>query len=133
MYTRNFYPEKTQEISIPENYDGTALARSETVSEENTYDTEQEALKNEQSTAEPDYESVGNIFESKKGDENRFLSGIFSRLPIKNLAGFFKGNGSGCFKLGTEELIIIGIALFLLFSKGGDKECAVMLLLLLFF
>lgn len=36
------------------------------------------------------------------------------------------------FKIGTEELLIGAVALFLLFSKNGDKECAIMLLLTLF-
>jgi hypothetical protein len=33
---------------------------------------------------------------------------------------------------GTEEILILGIAAFLLFSKGGDKECAIILLLSIF-
>ena len=36
------------------------------------------------------------------------------------------------FKLGTEELLIIALALFLFLSKDGDKECAIILFLLLF-
>ena len=35
-------------------------------------------------------------------------------------------------KIGTEELLLAGIALFLLFSKNGDKECAIILLLSIF-
>ena len=35
-------------------------------------------------------------------------------------------------KIGTEELLIIAVAGFLLFSKNGDKECALILLFLLF-
>lgn len=33
---------------------------------------------------------------------------------------------------GTEELLLIGLALFLFFSAEGDRECALILLLLLF-
>ena len=43
-------------------------------------------------------------------------------FDIKGLSIFKKG-------FGTEEILIIGIAAFLLFSKGGDKECAIILLL----
>ena len=32
----------------------------------------------------------------------------------------------------TEDILIIATAAFLFFSKGGDKECAIMLLLLIF-
>ena len=35
-------------------------------------------------------------------------------------------------KIGTEELLIIAVAAFLLFSKDGDRECAMILLFLLF-
>ena len=35
-------------------------------------------------------------------------------------------------KIGTEEILIIGLAIFLFLSRDGDKECAVLLLLLLF-
>ena len=34
--------------------------------------------------------------------------------------------------IGTEEILIIATAAFLFFSKGGDRECALILLLLLF-
>ena len=44
---------------------------------------------------------------------------------LKNLSVFKNG-------FGTEELLIIGIAAFLFFSKDGDKECAIILLLTLF-
>lgn len=33
---------------------------------------------------------------------------------------------------GTEDLLILAIALILFFSKNGDKECAILVLLLLF-
>ena len=55
------------------------------------------------------------------------------------LSGLFGGPGALLrplgikdLKIGTEELMIAAVALFLLFSKNGDKECAIMLLLTLF-
>ena len=54
------------------------------------------------------------------------LNSLFGRgFDFKNLSIFKKG-------FGTEEILILGIAAFLLFSKGGDKECAIILLLSLF-
>ena len=35
-------------------------------------------------------------------------------------------------RIGSEEILIIAAAAFLFLSKNGDRECAVMLLLLLF-
>ena len=32
-----------------------------------------------------------------------------------------------------EDILLIGVALFLFFSKDGDKECAILLIALLFF
>ena len=51
-----------------------------------------------------------------------FHSLLGKGFDIKGLSIFKKG-------FGTEEILIIGIAAFLLFSKGGDKECAIILLL----
>lgn len=56
------------------------------------------------------------------------------------LSGIFRGGLDGILKipllkglnLGIEEILIGATALFLLTSKNGDKECAIMLLLLLF-
>ena len=62
--------------------------------------------------------------------EEKETSSVFHSLltkpfDFKSLPIFKKG-------FGTEEILIIGIAAFLLFSKGGDKECAIILLLSLF-
>lgn len=46
-------------------------------------------------------------------------------FDFKKLSFFKKG-------FGTEEILILGIAAFLLFSKDGDKESAIILLLSLF-
>ena len=81
----------------------------------------------------------GNLFSEEKeisvhneaecGDREphaSFLHSIFQKgFDIRSLSVFKKG-------FGTEEILIIGIAAFLLFSKGGDKECAIILLLSLF-
>ena len=57
---------------------------------------------------------------------------LLARLMPRGIGGILPPSLFGGLKLGTEELLIGAIALFLLFSKSGDKECAIMLLLLLF-
>ena len=61
-----------------------------------------------------------------------FLSSVMDKLPIKS---FFSGMDFGklsFLRIGTEEILIIGLAIFLFLSRDGDKECAILLLLLLF-
>lgn len=55
------------------------------------------------------------------------LGGLFGSLGSLSLPLSLKD-----IHIGTEELLIAGVALFLLFSKNGDKECAIMLLSSLF-
>ena len=120
MYSRSYYPEPQERLPIPENYDGTAFQEREN-------DDEPYAEKAEEST------------QTFAGGRDQGTGGIlssFARLPI--LSGLFVNGcteGGGSFlppKIGTEEILIIATAAFLLFSKSGDKECAVILLLLLF-
>ena len=78
----------------------------------------------------------GNLFSEEKdeaihnenegGSEVSVFKSLFGKaFDLKNFSPFKKG-------FGTEEILILGIAAFLLFSKGGDKECAIILLLSLF-
>ena len=53
--------------------------------------------------------------------------GVFSRLLG---ADIFRGIGFP--KIGTEEILLIAAAIFLFFSADGDKECAILLLILVF-
>ena len=64
---------------------------------------------------------------------DRAVGGAVGWLPGLGgaLSGLF-GKGAHRLEIGTEELLLIGVALFLLFSKSGDKECAVIFLLSLF-
>ncbi|MBO7303724.1 MAG: hypothetical protein J6V09_00680 [Clostridia bacterium] len=109
MYTRTYFPED-EKINIPERYNG------------NAFDTQTQ----EDAAAEKTEEVI-----ARKSDEDGGIFGLLTRLG----GGLFpevKKIGKD-FHIGREELIIIGIALFLLFSSGGDKECAIMLLILLIF
>ena len=108
MYTRDFSYENEGGINIPEKYSGTAF--------------ENEARYEEVHKGGESSEPVGNMLSS------------FSKLIPKKLfsTDVFKSIKGGFESFGTEELLIIAIALFLLFSKDGDRECAIMLLLVLF-
>lgn len=129
MYSRSYYPEG-EEIKIPENYDGNAFREKEIKEEEKpsveSRENAEEILRAPWDVPEKTEEVMGRANTEKRG-----FGGIFDKLPINSLTGvlpFFKG---GKFSLGHEEILILAIAAFLLFSHGGDKECAIMLLLLL--
>ncbi len=110
MYTRSFYREEG-DFSVPENYDGVALA-----------ETVKDTVEEKPSEATSEVMSHGD----KRGD-----GGIFSFLksPLSHIKDIPFLNS---FEIGFEEILIIGIALLLLFNSDGDKECAIMLLILLF-
>ena len=114
MYSRNYYPDSPDRINLPENYDGNAFSQ-----EENSNFTE-EAV--EASTYE------------KEGDGESILAGV-GKMPL--FSGLFGkggliGGNLALPKIGTEEIRILATAAFLFFSKNGDRECALILLLLLF-
>ncbi len=139
MYTRSYHSEE-EKIKVPENYDGNAL-REETRSEEIPLSLPISASISE--TKISPREDIPELEEKKecegcprepKKEEDAVKVGIFERLSqnsffSKRFGGLFKLDS---FKLGSEEILIAAVALFLLFSKDGDLECAIMLLLLLF-
>ena len=116
MYTRSFYGEDSTQINIPDNYNGTALREG----------NDNEFTQGEQ--FQPEEKNEPTMSEAKRDDG--FL-GIFKNLPFGRL---FEGNGifRKNMKIGTEELILIGVAALLFFGKNGDKDCALWLFLLLF-
>lgn len=130
MYTRN-YIDDGGGMNIPQNYDGIA------------FDTDIPDTKNtiaasmgEKKISPPDMKAE--VPESAPTSANAEGSGIFGgflqKLGLKNILPSSIGSlfQLDQFKLGKEEILLIGIALFLLFSKEGDKECAIILLFLLF-
>lgn len=129
MYTRSYFTED-KKVDIPENYDGNAFREaSETASDGiGIYDSSPLTDKeNEDSKKSTETFGKGTFFP------------FFDKLPIK---GLFKAlpfsrfkDGEECntpFRFGTEEILICIAALYMFFSKDGDKECAIMLALLLF-
>lgn len=122
MYTRNFFPEQSTDINIPENYDGVALreAPEDDFSEEEIHNA-------------PESVSASSRVKIQNETEESGIAGWLKKLPFKIPFLDTKGLSSGIFSsFGTEELLIIGIALFLIFSGTHDVECAIMILLLLF-
>lgn len=119
MYTRNYSPQEDK-ITVPENYVG------------NAFDTgDREIHKSEPTQEGANFTPQETDSEAVMKRTNSFDS-IFRKLPFSNFFSgfdFLKGSFDG---FGTEEILIIGVALFLLFGKNGDRECAVILLLLLF-
>lgn len=121
MYSRSYYPESTDRPTPPENYDGTAFMErdgGEILNEETV-----EASVGE-SKEIPAHKSIGSSGLFSGGIP--LLSGLFDK------GGLLGGLGLKIPSIGTEEILIIATAAFLLFSKNGDRECALILLLLLF-
>lgn len=141
MYSRGYYSDTDEKINLPDSYDGVAF------SELKATDTNTPTSNAEGAHEEPEAGGIGgkNPWEDtgqKKEAEVMARpggGGIFSGLGS---SPFFKGlfgggsllgiDGLKMPKIGTEELLIIATALFLLFSHEGDKECGIILLLLLF-
>ena len=107
MYSRSFYGEGEEKTLLPENYDGTAFQSSQ---------PSDNAAAECQAPAEAVSET--GLF---KGGSFPILSGLFGGLPNIKMP-----------KIGTEEIIILTVAALLFFNKDGDKECAILLLVLLF-
>ncbi len=124
MYTRSYDNEGG--IRIPERYDGNAFSAPE----EQT-DVKSEILKSEPLRAPWDTQKEEVHEDTVPTVAGAGVGNIFSRYIKKLPFGALNIFGGDGFHLGTEEILIIGVALFLFFSGGGDKECAIMLLLLL--
>ena len=136
MYTRSFYSED-EKIKVPENYDGNAFTEIK--------DIKGTAIEKEAETAQETaplrapwdlpHEEAKNISReamARPKERDGFFGELMTKLPFGNI--FAKGNflKNTFSDFGMEELLIIGVALFLLFSKDGDKECALILLFLIF-
>jgi hypothetical protein len=107
MYSRSYYPEDTHP-PLPDGYDGVAFSeRADDMLNDNQPQVEQ-------NEAVPTSGSLS------------LMSGLFGK------GGLFGIEGIKMPKIGTEEILIIATAAFLLFSKNGDRECALILLFLLF-
>ncbi len=136
MYTRPY--DRDDGILIPESYSGTALRESSLPENSEKNDTDEKTAQNENKSTASDkdsWESTESITASRSIEQDE-KGGIFSFFDKLGLDGFFgnifKNTKFGLQKIGTEEILILAAAAFLFFSHDGDKECALMLLLLLF-
>ena len=148
MYAR---PMRTEDgrISVPENYDGVAFMEKSPDSEQlpersiKVLGTQSSEAKispkitptrtDEELRAEATEASTPEAPNAPRGIKDGFL-GFLERMPKNLFKSLGEGDGYGRFslpKIGKEEILIIAMAAFLLFSKDGDKECAIMLILLL--
>lgn len=117
MYSRS-YSTEGENMLIPDGYAGTALplgVHSEPV--------EEEAERSAPVSIDTDAERTENV---------GIFSGFLSKLPFGELSNLLPFRHVGIKHFGTEEILILAVAAFLLFSRDGDTECAIMLILLLF-
>ena len=121
MYTRSYFPEEDS-ISIPKNYDGNAFGgTSDTVGiptsvAEITKISPRDKVAFEDSFEAEPTEETGALSASVEKEAHAgkgFVLGKFLPEGLKSLLSF------DSFHIGTEEILIIALALFLLFSKGG--------------
>ena len=130
MYTRP-YNDDGHGIVIPESYGGTLLRENERPVEVKEASHRQD---NESNMKNPwEAEESAPVKEVHNEVDSVEAFSFLSRLPFGNLLTNIGKNGKFSLqKIGTEEVLIIATAAFLFFAKDGDKECAIMLLLLLF-
>ena len=137
MYTRSYYAEDDG-ISIPKNYDGNAFNDSggevslgvgipRSVSEV-TKISPRESIAEERDTYVPEAEEAISTATGESAIASPFKGLSIGKLLPDSLRSLFKFDS---FHIGTEEILIIATALFLFLSRDGDRECAVILLLLL--
>jgi hypothetical protein len=122
MYTRT-YGEEQRGIQIPDSYGGTALVggmapKTDGGDSEASGQWEESEAETSASPSEP---------------EKKASTPLLPKIQLPSfLSNIFKNSNFGLQKIGKEEILLISSALFLFFSKEGDRECAIMLILLLF-
>ena len=123
MYSRNYYGKDSESFSLPRNYDGTAFAENNEKGENATRPpaNEETMCSNQALDNAADAECGGHIDAPEGGLVSGILNSIFG----------FRGRRLLPNKIGTEEILILATAAFLFFSRDGDRECALLLLLLL--
>ena len=137
MYSRSY---QAGEIpTIPESYSGVAFREPEPPEETPRSVAKSADIRFTTSPEPPDPNLTASVAAEpipapEMAETGGILSAIGDILPFKGLFSGGSGLGLGKLglgKLGTEEILIIGLALFLFLSRDGDKECAILLVLLL--
>ena len=122
MYTRT-YGDDHHGILIPESYGGTAFTEGLKSEPSAPDESEQKTCTDEAEAAS----AVPNTTKKASATVDESKSHFLAFLP-----NIFNFSNLSLQKLGNEEILIIAAAIFLFFSKEGDRELAIMLMLLLF-
>ena len=149
MYTQK-YSEGDARLYLPENYSGNAIMQNERISLgtadikkptadslEVTNKSANEAVKENKNPWENEDKATDEASAPTSATPSflgklKGLGGMFDGISMKALLGKKSDSaGTGLWGLGIEEIMLIAIAAVLFFSKNGDKECALILLLLL--
>lgn len=137
MYSR-VKGEPESRIIIPENYDGTAFIQSVEDGAKPQGERKIKVLGECSADAKMSPGEMSKSDEVFDGDYEKSepaAESFFEKIPfggqLSRWFGALPARGILPKKFGTEEILIIATALFLFFSKSGDKECAIMLGLLL--
>ena len=123
-YTRSYY-ENGSEISVPKNYNGTAFTEEAERADSVGADDNPAVEDGDEAASAAPHQRI----RKSEGLFSLFKGGLFGGTSPFNLQG-----GISCLldRIGTEELLIIGVALFLLLSHSHDIETALMLAFLIF-
>lgn len=138
MYSRSY---QAGEIpTVPESYSGVAFREPDPIPEDAPRSVAKSADIRFTAAPEPPDPNLTAAAVAEPAPEPEavrtggILSGIGDIFPLKGLFSGVSGfhlDKLGLSKIGMEEILIVGLALFLFFSKDGDKECAILLALLL--
>ena len=136
MYSRSY---QAGEIpTIPESYSGVAFREPDPIPADTPRSIAKSADIKFTATPEPPDPNLTSAISADPAPEavetGGLLSGLGDAFSLRGLFSDLSGlklGKLGLPKIGTEEILIIGLALFLFLSKDGDKECAILLALLL--
>ena len=128
MYSRSYTKDEGR-IKLPDNYNGTALLSHEDPAPEVIYtEPKRREIKigvKPEVEIEEDTPEVECLCAKEKDEGEGFLGGILNKIgSLFDLHRFPK--------LELEDILLIALAAFLFLSKNGDKECALMLIILVF-
>ena len=131
MYSRSYYP-TDQAITIPDNYDGTAFTESQEKPTPTRVtpikpDTPKRDTLQEREIRECINDSQDNAVEVSC-DEEKNSSFLSRLLPF----GFDFDIKKFASDISAEDILIVGLAIFLFISQDGDKMCSLILLSLIF-
>ena len=129
MYTRSFHSDEG--IKIPDHYNGTSLL-NQAPSEPSRIAKELPRGEMKISPADESIEEEECVCEAISEQRSARPSGDVLKGIFAPIGRLFPSLAAITAEFGTEEILLIGLALFLFFSDSGDRECALILLALIF-